>query len=72
MSLGIVVYCESSHRYGTCAALLYTGARTEAEAYEAAARAGWDVGRGRDYCPGHSHRPRPTHPPTPLRPLRST
>lgn len=56
MSLSIVVSCERSVPYGTCAARLPTGATTEAEAYAVAARAGWDAGRGTDLCPAHSPR----------------
>ncbi|WP_406420875.1 hypothetical protein [Streptomyces sp. NBC_00842] len=68
MSLSIVVNCDRSVPYGTCAARLHTGAATEAEAYEAAERAGWDVGGGHDFCPAHSHRPTRLTPPTRLHP----
>ncbi|MFJ8863640.1 hypothetical protein ACIRD8_35135 [Streptomyces sp. NPDC102451] len=57
MSLGIVVSCDRPVPYGICAALLHTGARTEAEAYEVAARAGWAAGgAGTDLCPAHAPR----------------
>ncbi|MEU8704178.1 hypothetical protein [Streptomyces sp. NPDC048565] len=57
MSLGIVVSCDRSVPYGICAALLHTGARTEAEAYAVAARAGWAAGgAGADLCPAHAPR----------------
>jgi hypothetical protein len=61
----MVVSCDDSGPYGTCAARLHTGASTEAEAYEAAARAGWDAGGGFDLCPPHRYRP--THPAPPIR-----
>ncbi|MFE7752160.1 hypothetical protein [Streptomyces sp. NPDC057428] len=65
MSMGIVVTCDRSVPYGICAARLYTGARTEAEAYEVAARAGWSTaGAGSDRCPAHTlPRPRRSGPP---------
>lgn len=56
MSLGLVVSCDVSDRYGTCGQYLPTGSGTEAEAYETARRAGWDAGRGVDRCPGHAPR----------------
>ncbi|MFC8859304.1 hypothetical protein [[Kitasatospora] papulosa] len=60
MSLTIVISCEQPLPYGTCAARHSTGATTEAEAYAAATRAGWDAGRGSDRCPGHTAIPRTT------------
>ncbi|MFG3140784.1 hypothetical protein ACGFZA_31835 [Streptomyces sp. NPDC048211] len=69
MTLHIVVNCDRSVPYGTCAARLYTGTSTEDEALAVAERASWDInGGGRDYCPAHSPRTRPPTPPTPLRP----
>ncbi|MFJ8883632.1 hypothetical protein ACIRJR_09480 [Streptomyces sp. NPDC102402] len=58
MSLSIVISCEQPFPYGTCAARFHTSATTEAEAYAAAERAGWNAGRGTDRCPGHAPRPR--------------
>lgn len=55
MSIGIVVGCDRSMQYGTCAAVFHTGATTEAEAYEVARRAGWEIGAP-DYCPAHAPR----------------
>ncbi|MFE0243284.1 hypothetical protein ACFWZ0_02535 [[Kitasatospora] papulosa] len=66
MSLSIVVNCDRSGPYGTCAARFYSGTASEAEAYEEAARDGWDAGGGIDLCPGH--RPTPPAPPTRLHP----
>ncbi|MFD5041986.1 hypothetical protein ACFWNI_33590 [Streptomyces sp. NPDC058377] len=61
MSLGIVVSCDRPFPYGICAARLSTGARTEAEAYEVAARAGWAAGgAGTDLCPAHAARRTPS------------
>jgi hypothetical protein len=56
VSLHIVVNCERSVPYGTCAARLYTGAATEAEAFAVAERAGWDVNGTPHYCPAHAPR----------------
>ncbi|WP_335936654.1 hypothetical protein [Streptomyces sp. PTD5-9] len=56
MRIGIVVRCERSVPYGTCAAVLHTGASTVADAYAVAEHAGWDI-RGPDFCPAHSYRP---------------
>ncbi|MEV7959321.1 hypothetical protein ACIO6T_41315 [Streptomyces sp. NPDC087532] len=72
MSIGIVVHCDRSGQYGTCAAQLHTGASTEADAYAAAERAGWDVNGTPDLCPVHAPRTQPPAPPTRLRPTRST
>ncbi|MFE4691724.1 hypothetical protein ACFRH6_16895 [Streptomyces sp. NPDC056749] len=68
LSVSVVVSCDLSGPYGTCARQLHSGAATEAEAYEAAVRAGWDAGGGIDLCPGHNRHPAPTTPPIRLHP----
>ncbi|MBK5994423.1 hypothetical protein JHN53_22800 [Streptomyces sp. MBT58] len=57
MSLALVVHCDLSDRYGSCAAYLPTGTTDEAKAYATAQQIGWSVAP--DRCPAHSHRPRP-------------
>ncbi|MFJ3085014.1 hypothetical protein [Streptomyces sp. NPDC086838] len=57
MSARIVILCDQSGRYGTCAAQHHAGTADEDEARASAERAGWSGGgAGADLCPAHAPR----------------
>ncbi|MFJ6438513.1 hypothetical protein [Streptomyces sp. NPDC091416] len=57
MSASVVILCERSGRYGTCAAQHHAGTADEDQARKSAEAAGWST-RGPDLCPAHAPRRR--------------